>query len=136
MAFRYLTDPLFLACLCAYSVNWILERYDMSPSILQSYLNDLICLPFWIPIILWINRRLGVRRHDAPPLGYEIVIPLLIWAVVFELALPAMPSWEMLAFADPMDVLCYALGGSLAVVFWDWYYGRAADPARRAYPTT
>jgi hypothetical protein len=76
--------------------------------------------------MLWANRKLGLRRHDAPPQGYEIVIPLLIWAIVFELVLPATRGWSRLAIADPIDVLCYAAGGCLSALFWTWRYGNVA----------
>ena len=129
MAFGYLKDPLFLLCFTAYWVNRCLEARDLSPSVLRSYLNDLICIPFWIPIILWISRRLRLRQHDGPPQGSEVVIPMLIWAVVFELVLPATRGWSHLAHADPYDVLCYALGACLAVLVWKWRYGSSSEPA-------
>src|SRR5262245_50409749 len=94
----------------------------MSPPLLRSYLNDIICIPFWIPIMLWSLRKLGLRRHDDAPHAHEIVIPLLIWAVVFEVILPATRAWAGLAVADPNDVLCYALGGLLAGLYWTWRY--------------
>jgi len=131
VAFGYLKDPLFLVCFAAYWVNWSLEGYGVRVPLLRSYLNDLICIPFWIPIMLWVNRKLGLRRHDAPPLGHEIVIPMLLWAVVFEVVLPATHGWAGLAFADPYDVLCYALGACAGALFWAWWYGREGRPARQ-----
>ena len=125
MAFTYLKDPLFLISFAAYWANRGLEACELSPPLARWYLNDLFCCPFWIPLMLWANRRLGLRRHDAPPLAHEIVIPLLIWASVFELVLPAMKGWSELAYADPNDVFCYAAGGCFAAWFWNWRYGKA-----------
>ena len=125
MTFGYLKDPLFLICLIAYSLNRVLANHGMSTPVLRSYLNDVICIPFWIPIMLWVHRKLGLRQHDDPPHGHEIVIPLLIWALVFEVILPATRVWSGLAVADPNDVLCYALGGFIAIRFWTWRYGRS-----------
>lgn len=122
MPFRYLSDPLFLACFFAYWVNRLLEARGMSAPVFRGYLNDLICIPFWIPILVWVQRRLRLRRHDAPPQSYEIAIPLVIWAAVFEVILPTTPTWAGLAVPDPNDVLCYALGGLVAVHFWGWWY--------------
>ena len=136
MAFGYLKDPLFLVCFTAYWVNRFLEAYDLSTPILCSYLNDLICIPFWIPIVLWIMRKLGLRRHDAPPRAYEIVIPLLIWSVVFELVLPATLAWSGLAHADPNDVLCYALGGCLSALYWKWRYGGIHPSGHSSFEST
>jgi hypothetical protein len=78
--------------------------------------------------MLWANRRLGLRRHDAPPLAYEIVIPLLIWASVFELVLPTMQGWSELAYADPNDVFCYAAGGCFAAGVGNWRYHKHGNP--------
>jgi len=130
VSFQYLRDPLFLVCFILYWVNRFLEDYDLSTPFLRSYLNDLLCVPFWIPIMLWVNRRLGLRRHDAPPLSYEIVIPLLIWVVVFEVILPSTHIWRGVAVADPNDVLCYSLGGLIAARIWEWRY--ADQPEQKA----
>jgi len=132
--FGYLKDPLFLFCFTVYWLNRFLEDCGISAPIVRSYLNDLICIPFWCPIMLWANRRLGLRRHDSPPLAYEIVIPLLIVAIVFEVILPASRGWEDLTFADPNDVLSYALGAAFATIFWAWWYreqGNAVHPSDR-----
>ena len=125
MPFRYLKDPLFLVCFTVYWLNRFLEDFGLSAPLLRSYLNDLICIPFWVPIMVWVNRKLGLREYDGPPLAYETVIPLLIWAAAFELILPSMQGWSELAFADPNDVLAYTLGAAGAKSFWRWWYGGA-----------
>jgi hypothetical protein len=130
VAFRYLKDPLFLVCFSAYCVHRVLKTHDLSTPLLCSYLNDVICIPFWIPIMLWGERKLGFRQHDDPPSALEIVIPLVIWAIVFEVVLPSTDTFAGLAVPDPNDVLCYALGGFVAARFWQWWYRRRdASPA-------
>ncbi len=124
MRFRYIKDPLFLCCFNLYWINFWLEEYDMSTQLLTSYLNDVICIPFWIPIMLWGQKRLGLRNHDAAPEHLEIAIPLVMWAVLFEVIIPACRGLGIPAVADPNDVLCYCAGAMIAVIFWRWYYGR------------
>ena len=52
MRYGYLKDPLFLFCLLLYGVNrWILKPY-VPNGFSQNFLNDLICIPFWVPIML------------------------------------------------------------------------------------
>ena len=51
-----------------------------------------------------------------------LVIPLVLWAVTFEVVLPATTVWTGRAFADPCDVLCYAAGGLASLWFWTWWY--------------
>lgn len=93
MRFRYLKDPLFVFCLVVYFANrWLCKPYTQNQFSI-SYLNDLICIPFWVPIMLFIMRRIGLRTHDRCPSASEILVPLLLWSVVFEIALP---FWERL----------------------------------------
>ncbi len=90
MPFRYLTDPLFVFCLALYAANrWILKPYFPN-EFSQSYLNDLICLPFWIPIMLWTMKCLGLRKTHTPPSGGELIVPLLVWSWLFEVYLPGL----------------------------------------------
>lgn len=127
MPFRYLKDPLFLTCAAVFIVHRCLKTFDLSPWWLRFYLNDVICIPFFVPMMVWANRRLGLRRHDEPPEGFEIVIPLLLWAFVFEVLLPYRRDWAVPAVADPYDVFCYAAGALAATLFWQRYY----RPAKR-----
>jgi hypothetical protein len=122
MPFRYLKDPLFLMCFAAYGIQRCLKSFDLSTPFLCSYLNDLICIPFWVPIMLWGNKKLGLRRNDDPPEGFEIIIPLILWAFVFEVLIPGMPSWSIPTWADPCDILSYCVGGLAAALFWKVYY--------------
>ncbi|MEN6452460.1 MAG: hypothetical protein ABFC96_18380 [Thermoguttaceae bacterium] len=122
MPFRYLKDPLFLACFGVYWVHRCMKCLDLSTLFLRSYLNDLICIPFWVPIILWAHRRLRLRRHDFPPEAIEIVIPLIAWSFLFEVLIPSRREWSIPAVADPGDVLCYCVGAAAAAIFWSIFY--------------
>ncbi len=122
MPFAYLKDPLFLVCFVVYWINRWVEAAGYSTELTESYLNDLICAPFWIPIMLWLLKVLRLRTHDRPPAGHEVLIPLLIWTAVFEVLLPVTPQWGIPAIADPVDVLCYFAGGFAATLFWTWRY--------------
>jgi hypothetical protein len=122
MPFAYLRDPLFLFCFFTYWVHRWLAGHDMSTPLLQSHLNDLICIPFWVPIMLWIERRLGLRRHDHPPDAIEITIPLVILAAAFEAVIPSRSEWHVPTVPDPKDVLAYCIGSLAGVTIWQWYY--------------
>jgi hypothetical protein len=132
MPFRYLRDPLFLGCVAAYFANrWVLKRV-WDGGFVHSHFNDLICIPFWVPVMLWMQRSLGLRPHDDPPRAHEVVIPLLLWSWVFEFLLPAHLYFQRWCTRDYMDILYYALGAMLAALFWTWWYGdietQAAHP--------
>jgi hypothetical protein len=123
MPFAYLKDPLFLVCFSVYWIHRVLKYFDLSTPFLSGYLNDVICAPFWVPILVWVIKKTGLRPQDHPPSAAEIVIPVLIWTALFEVVLPAQQVWKIPTVADPYDVLAYWLGALLSVLFWRWYYG-------------
>lgn len=122
MKFRYLADPVFLVCFTAYWLNRLAEAWNLSPALLQAYLNDFVCAGFWIPPMLWVSRKLKLRAHDGPPDAIEILVPLVIWTAVFEVVLPTQQRWQGIAIADSMDVVCYFAGGLAASLCWGAYY--------------
>ena len=124
MPFRYLRDPIFLTCLAAYFLNRKLEEFGLSPVLAQCYLNDLICIPFWVPMMVWVAKNLGWRRHDRRPDVIEIGIPLIMFAAVFEVILPSTAMFRNKAIADPYDVKCYVLGAVVANGLWQRMYDR------------
>jgi hypothetical protein len=127
MPFRYLRDPLFLASVALYFVNRLVLRPAIYGGALGSFLhgslNDVLCIPFWVPIMVWMMRKTGLRTHDDAPTGMEILVPLLLWAWFFELVLPKVAAFKGLATSDAGDVLCYTVGAAIAVGAWDRVYG-------------
>jgi hypothetical protein len=120
--FLYLRDPLFLFCVATYFVNRFVLKAVWDRGFVHEYLNDLICIPFWVPIMLSAQRLVGLRDNDASPRPGELVLPLIIWSWVFEIILPRMERFGDRFVADHLDVLCYALGALLAGLFWQWWY--------------
>ena len=86
--FRYATDPLCIACCGLYATNRWLVKPHVHSHFLRGQFNDLLLIPCALPVILWAQRRLGLRRHDAPPGGGEILFHLVIWSVLFEVIGP------------------------------------------------
>ena len=74
--YGYLRDPLFVACLIAYLVNRFWIREVVPPGFWHSYFNDLICIPFWVPLMVTGMRMTGLRKHDDPPRPAEILAPV------------------------------------------------------------
>jgi hypothetical protein len=121
--FLYLRDPLFLVCVAIYFINRFVLKALWKEGFVHEHLNDLICIPFWVPIMLFIQRKLGMRADDASPQPGELVIPLIVWSWTFEILLPAIPSLGKAFVADHLDVLAYCAGALGAGVFWKWWYG-------------
>ena len=123
MNFKYLLDPLFLCCLALYFINrWVLKGW-LPHSFFTDHLNDLLCIPFCVPVMLCLLRKLRLRTDDAPPQVYELVIPLVLWSIVFEMWLRTIPFFKGLATADHLDVFWYAAGALMAGIWWRKYYG-------------
>jgi hypothetical protein len=133
--FLYLRDPLFLLCVATYFVNRLVLKSLWKVGFVHEHLNDLICIPFWVPIMLFTQRQLGLRDGDHSPRPGELIIPLLVWSWVFEIILPQTAWLGDRCVADHLDVLYYALGALLAGLFWRlWYGGRVAEPTGPAGP--
>jgi hypothetical protein len=124
MRFHYLRDPLFLFCVATYFINRLVLKRVWTEGFVHEHLNDVICIPFWVPIMLFIQKWVGLRTFDGPPRAGEIIIPLVIWSWVFEIILPEMEVFGDACVADYLDVLSYACGALIAAIFWRFWYGR------------
>lgn len=112
--FGYWRDPLFLACSILYAINrWGLKPH-LHSKLLHHQFNDLLLIPCALPLVLWAQRRLGLRPHDRFPGWNEIVLHVGVWSIVCEWIGPRL----MPATGDWKDVVAYALGGWLA---WQWW---------------
>src|SRR5215211_5187572 len=109
--FRYLADPICISAMILYAANrWLLKPDGLSGTLGVWYLNDMLCLPLFLPVILGVQRRIGLRCHDGPPRMWEVLQHWAIFSVVFELILPRLPQYFK-SVADPMDVVTYLIGG-------------------------
>lgn len=76
--------------------------------------------------MLFVLRKINLRHDDFPPKPYEIFIPLIVWAFVFESVAPYTKTYHGLAFGDPLDILCYVSGALIAAIFWRFHYASRA----------
>ena len=122
MAFRYLRDPLFLACCGLYFVNCWGIKSLVAGGFFHDHFNDLICIPVFVPVMLFVMRTFRIRRSDEPPRLQELLIPVIIWSWLFEVLLPHNSKWGRGMTADHRDVAYYALGALFASAFWMHFY--------------
>jgi hypothetical protein len=120
--YKYLKDPLFLVCVAIYFANrFIVEPLTIGRvNFFHCYVNDLICFPFWLPIILFLTRAVGLRGHDDAPDFYELSFYLLLWSYCFEFLGPLYGKYFNYPVADPWDVVCYTLGSMIAGIYWNY----------------
>lgn len=141
MTFRYLKDPLFVFCVALYFINRLVIKPYFPNQFCRDHLNDLICIPFWVPIMVFMMKKVRWRTTDASPTAGEIIIPLLMWSWVFEAFLPFVPFFKRLATSDYMDVFSYTVGACAAALIWRLWYrewplikpspGCTSDPRKR-----
>jgi hypothetical protein len=125
--FRYYADPVCIACLLIYPLNrFYLKPHHIGGWFTHGYLNDVMCLPLFLPMILFGQRVLRLRRHDGYPQWWEIAQHWAIFSVVFEVVLPRMGT-TFDTTADPWDVVAYAAGGIAAGA---WWHGRSSSRSR------
>jgi len=122
MRFLYLRDPLFIISFVLYWLNrWIIKPHSHS-GFFHNHFNDLLCIPFFVPIIVFIARVCRVRDHNHAPQIHEILLPLFVWSLMFELILPQHPFWSQWVVGDPFDILCYCTGAFVASTWWRHQY--------------
>lgn len=116
--FKYLLDPLFLFSLTLYSINKssFLGSKFWSCKFCNYYLNDLLLVPVLVPIILFFSRIFKFRNDYSPPIFLEIIVPLAIWSIAFELI---GPFYFGKGTSDPLDVFAYCLGGLTSWIIWN-----------------
>ena len=114
--FCYLRDRLFLVSAAAYGLNrWLLKPRLSSP-FLHGHFNDFLLIPAALPVVLWLQRRMGLRKHDLTPSWVEMLLHLAVWSVVCEFI---GPHWLHHGTADLWDVAAYAVGGVGACLWWN-----------------
>lgn len=113
--FRYGFDPLcLLACGVYAACRWLIRPHT-DAVFWHSYSTDYLLIPAALPLWLWVQRRLGLRRHDAFPTWREIIGALLPWSVAAEAVAPRLfPN----ATGDWFDVVAYAAGAAIAGGWW------------------
>ncbi len=113
--FAYARDPLCLLACAAYALNRWLVPAAWKGVFLRGYLDDTLLIPAALPLVLWLQRRLGLRTSDAPPQWREVMLHLVVWSIAAEVVAPHLFSR---ATGDPWDAVAYAGGALVAGLLW------------------
>ncbi|MCX6956162.1 MAG: hypothetical protein NTV51_28845 [Verrucomicrobia bacterium] len=115
--FAYARDPLCLLACAGYALNrWALRPVGWAAGpFMRGHFNDLLLIPAALPLLLWLQRRLGLRAADGPPSWREIALHLVVWSVAAEAIAPQL--WHH-ATGDWLDVAAYATGAVVAGCWW------------------
>lgn len=113
--FRYALEPLSLAACVLYAANrWLVKPHVALP-FMRGHFNDLLLIPCALPIVLWLQRRLGLRTHDDSPTAAEVALHLGVWTIIAEWI---GPHFLHRGVGDMWDVAAYAIGAAAAVLAW------------------
>jgi hypothetical protein len=82
---------------------------------LRNHLDDCLLIPAALPPLLYMFRKLGLRRHDSPPSIREVAEWTILWAFAFEWAFP---RFLHRGVSDLRDVLGYATGALVSWLLW------------------
>ncbi len=113
--FGYALDPLCLLACGLYALNRFWMRAHIGGPFLVGYFNDLLLIPAALPLILWVQRKAGVRPDDRWPRWGEIGLHFAIWAVIAEAIMPRLSTHSV---GDWRDVIAYAVGAAAAGCWW------------------
>jgi len=118
-AFGYCRDPLFLLTLGPYLVNRELIKPHLPhySALFHGHFNDCLLVPVALPFFLLVYRWLGLRPDDAAPRFWEIALHVAVWCVFYKWFAPAILHKGV---ADPADIACYAGGGVVAWLLWNY----------------
>ncbi len=113
--FAYALDPICLIACSLYALNRFYLRTHAGSAFLHNYFNDLLLIPAALPLALWIQRKLHLRRDDTPPRWTEIALHLVAWAIAAEGIAPLLFPHTT---SDLRDILAYTTGALLAGLAW------------------
>jgi hypothetical protein len=119
--FRYIDDPICVGSMALYVLNrWVLKPHHIGGWLVHDYLNDLLCLPIFMPIILRLQSALGIRRHHLQPTFFELIHNWVIFSVLYYFVFPRLSAFS--SVADPWNSVAYLVGGIAAYVCWRFFY--------------
>jgi hypothetical protein len=131
--FRYIDDPICVGSMVIYVLNrLVLKPHHIGGWLVHDYLNDLLCLPIFLPIILRLQSALGIRRHHLPPAFFELIHNWAIFSVLYYFVFPRWPAFS--SVADPWNSVAYLVGGIAAYVCWRRFYPGRSRTLTGRYP--
>lgn len=111
---KTVSHPIFIIVLLVYLTYYILKHtgFEM-PALITSYLADILSLFLINTLVLFILRKIYSKPNLELSVGM-IVISIILITLIFEVIQPMINEYFV---ADPIDLLCYLISGSLYYVW-------------------
>ncbi len=103
-------NPYFFLAVLLFAANQMIEAAGIVVPALHSYLDDLLCLPIVLAIVLGVQRKVIVRDADYLLPASHTLFAVALYGLLFEVLLP---YFFQRGTADALDWLLYAAGGVL-----------------------
>jgi len=110
-------DPIFWFGVALYLLNKFWLQSHFQSAFLKGYVTDLLAIPIGLPILIWLFQKLELRGELAPRI-WEVLALVLVCSLLFEVILPPISTFEKFGDGDILDVLAYAVGGVIGIVWW------------------
>jgi hypothetical protein len=119
-----MADWLFLVSVLLYLVNrfWIKKTAFGHRGFFHDYLNDVLLIPFFLPMVLLVQKKARLRGHDLPPTAFEVASHVVLWSVYFQYVFVHFHYLYRHSTADPWNMAAYAVGGVASLVIWNLSY--------------
>lgn len=104
----------FYIFLCIFFTNQIVDYLGFSLPIIQSYLDDLLCFPVVLYIVLIVHRRWRLKNENYTLPILHIVISISFFILIFEIIFPLI---SVRYTADLLDILAYGIGSTFFYLF-------------------
>jgi hypothetical protein len=109
-------DPVCIAACASYATNRWLIGPHVSAAWVHSWVDDAFLIPAALPLLLAMQRMLGLRQHGGPPTWTEILAHLAGWSLLFEYIGPML---NRRSTGDVWDVVAYTIGAVAAGCWWN-----------------
>jgi hypothetical protein len=109
-----LFPPYFIMVSSVFIANQLLERAGIFIPFVHSYLDDMLAIPIVLGFTLVFQQQVTYRNPKYTFAPAHVVFMVVLLSVYFEWHLPSQHDYH---YADPWDVLAYALGG---FAFFRW----------------
>ncbi|MBT3251658.1 MAG: hypothetical protein HOB17_10740 [Candidatus Marinimicrobia bacterium] len=103
---------MFSVAMILFITNQGMEGEYLTLPVMRYYLDDLVLLPIFLPILGWIFKMAGLT--DVVEISmFQVILSVIYFSIIFEVMLPV---FFQIGVADPMDVLMYILGGMITLL--------------------